>query len=40
MRGAWPRSYEAPKLSGTGTEVAVEELVLAVESLTVERGAR
>ncbi|MGW8357720.1 phage tail protein [Streptomyces wedmorensis] len=28
---AWPKQYSAPSLSGTATEVAIEELVLVVE---------
>ncbi|MCP2257182.1 conserved hypothetical phage tail region protein [Streptoalloteichus tenebrarius] len=37
---AWPKRYAAPTLSGTTNEVAVEELVLAVESLELEQGAK
>jgi len=33
-----PLSYSGPTLSGTGTEVAVEELVLACEDIEMEFG--
>ncbi len=34
--GARPMTYTGPTLSGAGTDVAVEELVLACEGLTME----
>ncbi|MET8623001.1 phage tail protein [Kitasatospora sp. NPDC004669] len=33
---AWPKQYSAPSLSGTATEVAIEELVLVVESFELD----
>jgi phage tail-like protein len=33
---AWPRRYSAPTLTGSTNEVAIEELVLAVESFELE----
>ncbi|OLZ71977.1 phage tail protein [Streptomyces sp. IMTB 2501] len=33
---AWPKQYTAPSLSGTSTEVAVEELVLVVETFELD----
>ncbi len=40
LRGARPMKYTAPTFSGTGAEVAMEELVLAAEGIDiVETGA-
>ncbi|MGW1376133.1 phage tail protein [Streptomyces sp. NPDC002446] len=33
---SWPKHYSAPSLSGTATEVAIEELVLVVESFELD----
>lgn len=33
---AWPRQYSAPNFNGTGSEVAIEELILVVEDLQLE----
>lgn len=33
---AWPKRYAAPSLTGTTNEVAIEELVLAVETFELE----
>lgn len=36
LQGAQPLKYTGPTLSGAGTDVAVEELVLAVEDIRME----
>ena len=36
LEGAQPLKYTGPTLSGAGTEVAVEELVLSVEEIRIE----
>ncbi|QFZ18650.1 phage tail protein [Saccharothrix syringae] len=33
---AWPRQYSAPNFNGTGSEVAIEELILVVETLELD----
>jgi phage tail-like protein len=33
---AWPKQYSAPSPSGTATEIAIEELVLVVESFEID----
>lgn len=38
LTNARPLSYTGPTLSGTGTEIAVEELVLACEDIEMEFG--
>lgn len=38
LTNARPTSYSGPTLSGTGTEIAVEELVLACEDISMELG--
>lgn len=35
---AWPRRYAAPSLAGSSNEVAVEELVLTVETLELDKA--
>jgi len=36
LTNAYPMKYTAPTMSGTGAEVAIEELVLACERITME----
>jgi phage tail-like protein len=36
LTGAWPMKYTGPTLSGAATDLAVEELVLAVEKIETE----
>lgn len=36
LSNAFPSTYTGPELNGAGTDVAVEELVLACESITME----
>ena len=36
LTGAWPMKYTGPTLSGTATDVAVEELVLACDKIDME----
>jgi phage tail-like protein len=36
LTGAWPMKYTGPTLSGVGTDVAIEELVLACVTIDME----
>ena len=38
IKNAWPTKVEGPSLNATGTEVAVESIVLVHEGLTVENN--
>jgi phage tail-like protein len=39
FKNAWPKKYSAPTFNGKTNEVAVEELVLAVEGLELDQQA-